>query len=220
MTAASWREVVSERRALYSPIGLRLVDDFTGNAPLGRVSAQLDRRVALGVWAPTDLQAVLTPSSTFTWPGLGRVQQPASAPTRRYRARIATERYRPDYLRTSDGIEFDAPPWDDDNAPQPITTFPVDVHLFPAPAYEFPTWVRVLRGSVQDASGAPVSNASVSQAALEHVLSDERGTFALPLRWAINGQVVDAIDARTGRSGAHVLNLPADLQSSVTITIV
>lgn len=220
MSIAGWREAPSERRALYSPIGLRLVDEFTGNPPLGRVSAELDREVSPGVWQPIDVEAVLTPSGIFTWPGLGRRWQPASAPTRRFRARVTAERYRPEYLQSADGLEFDAPPWDDDNPPSPITAGPIDLYLFPATAYEFPTWVRVLRGFVQDSSGAPVSNVVVNQTTVEFALTDERGTFSLPLRWATHGQVIDAVDARTGRAGSHVLNLPADLQSSVTITIV
>ena len=220
MTVSGWRDLGSEHGALYSPIGLRLVDEFTGKSPLGRVSARLDRQVGPGVWLPTDLEAVLTPSSTLTWPGLGRAREPAWAPTRRYRARVTADRYRPEYLQSADGLEFDAPPWNDDNRPNPITSGPVDVYLFPASVYDFPTWVHVLHGFVQDASGAPVANVLVHQATVERALSDERGTFSLPLRWAMNGQAVDATDARTGRSGSHVLNLPADLQSSVTITIV
>lgn len=220
MIVTGWRELGSERSALYSPIGLRLVDDFTGKSPLGRVSARLDREVSAGVWAPADLETVITPSTTLTWPGLGREGDPLAAPTRRYRARVAADRYRPAYLQDRDGIEFDAPPWDDDNPPVPITAGPADVYLFPAPDYDFPTWVRVLHGYVQDASGTPVANVLVTQASAERALTDERGTFSLPLRWATNGQMVDANDVRTGRSGNHVLSLPADLSSSVTITIV
>jgi hypothetical protein len=220
VTVASWRRLASERSALYSPIGLRLVDDFTTRAPIGRVSARLDRQVAAGVWAATDLDAVLTPSNTLTWPGLGREADPASSPTRRYRAYVAADRYRPEYLQNADGLEFDAPPWNDDIRPAPITTGPVDLFLFPATAYEFPTWVRVLRGFVQDATGAPVANVLVHQGTVERALTDERGTFSLPLRWAATGQAVDAIDVRTGRAGSHVLNLPADLRGSITITVV
>lgn len=220
MTMAGWRELASERRTLYSPVGLRLVDDFTGRSPLGRVTASLDRQVSAGVWAPTDVEAVITPSSTLTWPGLGRDTDPLSTPTRRYRVRIAAEQYRPAYLQNADGFEFDAPPWDDDNPPVPVTMGPADLYLLPATTYSYPTWVRVLHGFVQDASGAPVGNVVVRLAAAERTLSDERGTFALPLRWATSGQTVDAIDVRTGRSGAHVLNLPAELLNSVTITIV
>jgi hypothetical protein len=79
--------------------------------------------------------------------------------------------------------------------------------------------VRVLRGFVEDASGAPVPNVLVHQAAAERALTDERGTFALPLRWAASGMVVDANDVRTGRAGSHTLSLPSDLLASVTITI-
>jgi hypothetical protein len=220
VTVAGWREVGSEHIALYSPLGLRLVDDFTGRAPLGDVSARLDRQVSVGVWEPTSIKAVLTPSSILTWPGLGRELEPVSAPTRRYRVRLEGALYRPAYLEALDGIEFDAPPWDDDNAPVPATTGPKDAYLLPAGSYGFPTWVRVLRGQVEDVSGGPVANVLVSQAGVERVLTDERGAFALPLRWATTGQVVQASDARTGRNGSHVLNLPADLQSNVTITIV
>lgn len=220
MTVAGWREVRSEHGALYSPIGLRLVDDFTGQAPLGRVRARLDRQASPGVWATTELKSVLTPSSVLTWPGLGRAQEPASALTRRYRARIEAEQYRPAYLQNADGVEFDAPPWDDQNPPSPLTTGPADLYLLTAPVYAFPTWVRVLHGVVEDASGGPVANVLVSQATAERTLTDERGAFSLALRWATSGLAVDALDVRTGRTGSHVLVLPSDLQSSLTLTIV
>jgi hypothetical protein len=79
--------------------------------------------------------------------------------------------------------------------------------------------VRVLRGFVEDVSGEPVPNVLVHQAAAERALTDERGTFSLPLRWAASGMAVDATDVRTGRAGSHTLSLPADLLASVTITI-
>jgi hypothetical protein len=219
VSVPGWREVPSEHNALYSPVGLRLVDEFTGRAPLGAVSATLDLELAPGVWEATGLEPVVTPSSVLTWPGLGRAWEPATAPARRYRARIAAERYRPAYLETADGVPFDAPPWDDLNPPVPTTTGPVDAYLLPAAGYDFPTWVRVLRGFVEDVSGAPVANVLVHQAAVERALTDERGTFSLPLRWAASGMVVDATDARTGRAGSHTLSLPSDLAASVTITI-
>lgn len=220
MTVTGWRPLRSERSALYSPIGLRLVDEFTGQTPRGRVAARLDRQVSAGVWAATDLEPVITPSGTLTWPGLGRDKEPASAPTRRYRARVTIDNYRASYLQSADGFEFDAPPWNDDIQPNPITAAPVDLYLFPSTAYDFPTWVRVLHGFVQDAAGVSVANVLVHQAGRERTLTDERGTFSLPLRWATTGQAVDAIDARTGRTGTLLLNLPGDLESSVTITIV
>jgi hypothetical protein len=220
VTAAGWRPLPTERLSLYSPIGLRLVDDFTGGPPIGGVSAHLDRQVSPGVWEPTDVEALLTQSSVFIWPRLGRTFEPASAPTWRYRARIETERYRPDYLQSVDGYEFDAPPWDDLNPPLPVTLGPLDLYLFPESSYDFPTWVRVLRGNVEDAAGNPVANVLVHQAVAERTLTDARGSFSIPLRWATNGLALDAVDIRSGRTGTHVLNLPADLQSNVTITIV
>jgi hypothetical protein len=220
VTASGWRELRSEHLALYSPIGLRLIDDFTGRAPLGRVSARLDLEVSAGVWAPAGLDALLTPSSVLAWPGLGRHSEPALIPARRYRARVEAERYRPDYLQGADGVEFDAPAWDDQYPPAPITTGPTDLYLFPSTAYDFPTWVPVLRGAVEEITGGPVANVLVHQGAAERTLTDERGTFSLPLRWATSGLVVDAVDIRTGRTGSHLLSLPADLRTNVTITIV
>ena len=219
MTVLGWRLLPSEHLALFSPIGLRLVDDFTGRGPIGRVSARLDRQVSPGVWEPTSLEPVLTPSSILTWPGLGRVREPSTAPTRRYRARVEADQYRPDYLENADGREFDAPPWNDQQDPVPVTLGPHDVYLYPSTGYGFPTWVRVLRGVVEDATGGAVASVLVRQASAERTLTDERGIFALPLRWAGSGLVVDAVDVRTGRSGSHVLNLPSDLQANVTITI-
>jgi hypothetical protein len=220
LTVAGWRLLPQERIALYSPIGLRLVDDFTGRGPLGRVTARLDRQVSVGVWSPTDIGYVATESGILVWPGLGREWEPGSAPTRRYRARVEADLYRPEYLQNADGIEFNAPPWDDHEPPSPMTSGSQDLYLFPEVSYDFPTWVRVLRGVVEDsATGDPVANVLVHQAAAERVLTDERGAFTLPLRWANNGDPLDAVDIRTGHVGSHVLNLPADLQSSVTITI-
>jgi hypothetical protein len=220
MIVPGWRELRSEHAALYSPAGLRLVDDFTGRPPLGRVTARLDRQVTAGVWEPAGIDAVLTPSGILSWPGLGREGEPTLAPTRRYRVRVSAEEYRPAYLQNADGVEFDAPPWNDDAPPSPITAGPQDLYLFPSTAYPFPPWVRLLRGAVEDATGGPVANVLVHQGTAETTLSDERGAFALPLRWATNGLPVDAVDVRTGRAGAHVLSLPGDLHSSVTITIV
>ncbi|HYP32521.1 MAG TPA: carboxypeptidase-like regulatory domain-containing protein [Burkholderiaceae bacterium] len=219
MTVDGWQELTSERGRLFSPIGLRLVDDFTSRSAQGRLRAWIDRQVSPGVWAPTDLAAVFTPSGAITWPGLGRLRDPLFAAPRRYRARVSAERYRPAYLESADGVEFDAPPWNDENDPNPVTRGSTDLYLYPAPTYDFPTWVRVLRGFVQDAQGAPVANVKVHLSNAERVLSDERGVFALPLRWATNGQLIDAVDARGGRSGQRTLSLPADLQASVTITI-
>src|SRR5215475_6491165 len=76
-----------------------VIDDF-----IGHVSAHLDRQEPGGVWAPTDLAAVLTRSSILTWPGLGREFEPVFSPARRYRARIDAALDRPASLHNTHGF--------------------------------------------------------------------------------------------------------------------
>ena len=45
-----WTPIPGERRVLYSPVGLRLVDDLTGTAPASAVRAELDEQDANGIW--------------------------------------------------------------------------------------------------------------------------------------------------------------------------
>ena len=220
MTA--WQAIPAERLMLYSPIGLRLVDDFTGRAPIGRVRVLLDRRDAAGGWEATDVQAVRTPSDVVTFPGLGRSAQ-AGAPPTRYRVRIEATYYRPDYLMTDDGIEFDVHPYDDSTPPAAFPMLPQGLFLMPAPNYPYPNHVRVLRGEVRDAANDPVANAEVTESVNERVLTDARGGFALPLRWPpLSGAVpIDAVDHRPNpdRTGQIIVTLPADLASGQVIVV-
>jgi hypothetical protein len=217
-----WQPVPSERLMLYSPIGLHLIDDFTGQAPIGTLRIQLDRQRASGDWEPSGIEGVRTPSEVIIYPGLGRSAHAATQPASRYRARIEASHYRADYLMTDAGIEFDADPYDDTLAPVNIPAAPQPVFLLPAPSYAFQTHIRVIRGVVQDAANQPVAYAEVTEGINERVLSDERGGFALPLRWpALVGQVqIDAVDHRTGASGQITVTLPADLTSGQIITII
>jgi hypothetical protein len=216
-----WHAVPDERRRLYSPIGLRLIDDFTGFAPFGSVHARLDVKRANGDWQPTDAAAVRTPSDVLTYPGLGRSAHAATEPATHYRVRLDATFYRPDYLVNLEGIEFDAHPYDDDTPPAVIVGLPQSVFLMPAANYPFPGHVRVLRGQVLDVNGDPVASVEVTESAQERVLSDERGAFSLPLRWPALTAVVqiDALDHRSGRSGQLNANLPADLAVGHVITI-
>ncbi|WP_419694209.1 carboxypeptidase-like regulatory domain-containing protein [Mesorhizobium muleiense] len=218
MTA--WRVIPAERRMLYSPIGLQLVDDFTGRSPIGNVRALLDRKKASG-WEATDIKAVRTPSDVITYPGLGRSANVAVQPPTHCRVRIETEFYRPDYLLADDGIEFDVHPYDDDTPPASVAGLPQTVFLLPGSNYAFADHVRVLRGQVTDATSAPVSNVEVMFGAAEHVSSDQRGSFALPLRWPpLTGAIqIDASDHRTGRTGQISISLPADLAGGQVIVI-
>lgn len=217
----AFRMLAGETAILYSPIGLRLVDEFTGNSPLGPVRAFLDRRDDAGVWQATGINAVTTPGGALTYPGLERRREPANQPARRYRVRIEADFYRAFYRAQFDGREFDAFPFNDTTPPQTIAAMPQEELLVPSSAYPFQTHVRLLRGSVVDAAGDPVPDVIVSQGGVERVLTDERGTYALPLRWALEGVplAVDAIDQRTGRTGMKSVTLPQDLGKSQEITI-
>ncbi len=219
----AWRIQPGERSELYSPIGLRLLDELTGERPIGRVEAFLDVRDVLGgaAWRATGIQPVRTPGGVVAWPGLER-RADAGGPPRHYRVRITADFYRPIYPSSPyDGFEFDAFPWNDTNPPRTITRFPQDAKLAPAPGYPFPPFVPVLRGRVVDAAGKPVADADVKLAKRERVLSDERGEFALPLRFAAFGVPLDIESEHrpTGRHGDLLVTLPAALGKSQTISI-
>jgi hypothetical protein len=210
-----------EGSELYSPIGLRLIDELTGAAPIGWTRAALDIKDG-ATWRETDIACARTPGSVIAYPGLERRAEVVGVPPRRYRVRISTEFYRPLYLLTQDGIEFDAPPYNDTNPPSPIAMLPWDVKLAPAPNYPFPAHVAVLRGIVIDAiAGMPVTDAEVMVLNLDRVLTGDDGLFALPLRFTpLNVSLpIDATDLRTLRTGTTTVTLPGALGLSQTITI-
>lgn len=213
-----WRVLPGERSELYSPIGLRLLDEMTGGPPVGRTEAFLDVREGAD-WRSTAIRAVRTPGGVVAYPGLER-RADVTGPPRHYRVRITAELYRPLYLISQDGIEFDAHPWNDTNPPANTAQEPQDVKLTPAPNYPFPSHVPVLRGVVIDAFTLdPVADAEVFYVNLERVLSDERGEFALPLRFApLNVPVT--IDAQRGLLHGDIsVTLPVALGKSQTISI-
>src|SRR5687768_17951079 len=90
-----------ERWMLYSPIGLRLLDDITGKNPFGPVTAFLDRQTPSGGWFDTKIKAVMTPSGYVTYPGLERHPETLGGP-RRYRCRIEAEFYERSEEHTSE----------------------------------------------------------------------------------------------------------------------
>lgn len=221
-----WRALPGERWLLYSPIGLRLLDDITGNLPFGGVKALLDRRNPAGNWQEMQIKAVMTPSGYLTYPGLER-HPDANGPARRYRCRIEADFYGPLYRALQDGIEFDAFPYNNTNPPAnfpppPNLPLPQDVVLTPASNYPFAPHIPVLRGRTVDVNGNPVADAVVSQGIQERVLTDRRGTFALPLRWvALNTAVpIDATHPRTGRTGTIPITIPQDLGQNHDIQII
>jgi hypothetical protein len=217
----TWGTLAGEVIQLYSPVGLRLVDELTSEPPLGSVLASLDIQDASGNWRPTDIPAVLTPSAVVSYPGLGRQAVVAGLLNRVYRVRLTADLYIPYYLANSAGIQFTAYPYDDSTPPAVVVSLATDTLLLPAPNYPFPSHIPVLRGVVVDANGKAVQNVYVTQGAAERALTDSRGTFALPLRWVQpNAQVaIDATDQYTGRTGTISAQLPGALNSNQTITI-
>ena len=221
MTIPGWRPLAAETQRLYSPIGLRLVDEVTGAAPVGWTRAVLDVQEG-PAWRTTEIPAARTADDVLFYPALGRRRAATGQPPRHYRVRVEAEFYRPLYLATQDGIEFDAYPYDDSNPPTSYARLPQDVKLAPAPAYPFPAYVPVLRGVVvAPPANAPVRDVEVMLVNTERVLTDEGGAFALPARFTAPGVPVplDAMDQRTGRTGSKTVTLPAALGQLHTITI-
>lgn len=217
----AWRILPNERSELYAPFGLRPVDDYSGNAPLGWIRAKLDVSDGSGGWRETEIKPVATASGVLAYPGLERRAEVIGQPPRRYRVRVETQFYLPLHRATTSGIEFDAYPYNDSTPPQQYATLPADLILVPAANYSFPGNVAVLRGEVRDANGAVVADALVTEQNRERVLTDSRGSFALPLRWvASTGQTtIDVVHQRSGQVGAINIQLPQALGKNQTITI-
>ncbi len=215
----SWVPLPGEELFLYSPIGLRLIDDLTGGQPIGPVEAELDLLDGTD-WRPTRVAAVQTQSSILTYPGLGLAVDVAH-PAQRYRVRLSGRYYIAAYRHALDGIEFDAPRHNHSNPPASPTTTPTPAVLLPAANYPFVPHIPVLRGVVHDAGGNPVADVLVEEGMRERVLTDERGAFSLPLRWVPEGAptAIVADDTRNGRAGGINVTLPAALDQSQTITV-
>lgn len=213
--------VPAERTVVYSQIGLRLVDEFTGGPLQHRVDARISFQDSVGNWQPLDLDAIPSPSGNLLYPALGRSATFASAPMVRHRVQIESPFYRPEYLRSADALEFDIHPYDDANPPAVLPVLPQTVLMLPSASYPYAGFVRTVRGRTVDALGDPIANVEVTAGTAERVLSDARGVFTLPLRWApLSGNaVIDAIDHRTGRTDQINLALPQDLLQGQTFTL-
>jgi hypothetical protein len=217
----TWQALPTDNRLLYSQIGLMLVDDFTGMPPVYPVNVDLEYQDAATRWNFVERKPLISSAGIITFPGLGRSMDFATTPILRHRVLLRSDFYRPEYLRTVDGLEFDIHPYDDLNPPAVIPTHPQAALLLPNASYGLPSHVRVVRGLVQDTVGDPVVNVEVSEGTNERVLTDERGAFALPLRWPAVDAVVtlDALDHRTGRTDSININLPGDLSQGHLFTI-
>ena len=59
----SWKQLAGEHVVMYSPVGFRLVDEFTTREPLGRITAALDLMVSVGIFVRADVVTRITPSA-------------------------------------------------------------------------------------------------------------------------------------------------------------
>src|SRR5882724_8600299 len=140
--------VAQDKHQLYSPIGLRLLDELTHQPPLGKNATFLDIRDSNNNWHQTEFRPVTTISGVIAYPEIERHADLTGLQSRRYRVRIVAEFYIPWYRLDSEGIEFDAFPNNDTHPPQRINRTATDAFLTPAPNYPFPGHVPVLRGVV------------------------------------------------------------------------
>jgi len=152
----TWVTTVAESKVIYSPVGLRLLDELTNKAPLGSVQAVLDIQDSGGAWRTTDILDNRSPGAVVTYCGLERHAVVTGLQPRQYRVRLTADYYIPYYRINADGIVFTAYPYNDDNPPAQIVQVPMDTPLLPAPNYPFASHIPVLRGIVVDAAGKPV----------------------------------------------------------------
>lgn len=227
-----------ERSLLYSPVWLIPVDILTAATPSSMPRVALDL-FADGRWIPVGRQPIVGPSGVISFPGLGRVREPLTATPQRYRARFDADPYdpvRPDlslplYRSQLDGLEFLASPYDDENPPASEAT-PTVVELSPTIAYTFPHDVPVLYGQVVATDETTVPDVLVEaslpvpplpQPLTERTITDRRGAFVLPLRWARAdaNTVVTATDLRSAvaRRGDIRVRYPAGLPGNHVIEI-
>ena len=217
----TWNLTVREGSVVYSPVGLRLVDDLTNLPPLGNVQAILDIKDANGNWQQTGVLPAMNSDAVLTYPGLERHAIVTGLPTRDYRVRLIADYYIPYYRINADGIVFTAYPFNDENPPKVFAKVPANTALLPAKNYPFPPNIPVLRGVVVDATGKAVQDASVTQGNTERAITDEKGRFALPLRWVVpnTNTLIDASNERNQQTGSITIQIPADLGKSQTISI-
>ena len=207
----------------------RLLDDFTGRAPIEHVTVRLDQQDGAR-WTPLDdVRAAITTTGMVAFPGLDRRRPAAGLPPRRFRVRIESEYYRPLYRQLASGVEFQTIPVDVDDLAAAPPVLRQDLVLLPSVTYPYPAHVYTVRGEVRTQAGAPVEDVVVSNrvqigAAMrtEQTLTDDRGAFALALRLVATGKTaqVTAIDGRTQRTGTATIAVPGDLRRSQLVTII
>ncbi|HKX30467.1 MAG TPA: carboxypeptidase-like regulatory domain-containing protein [Blastocatellia bacterium] len=231
------RRLPGELMEMYSPIGLLPRDIFTKRSPVGEIRATLEIDAGNGGWRKTEIGATRTPGGVIAYPGLGRRARVAGQPAQRYRVRLQMAAYEPHYRRahsgeplgiikrTADGIEFDVFPYNDENPPQNFAQLSNlwEVWFAPAPNYQFPDHVPILRGQVTDPTGRAVAGAEVSWQTNQQAMTGENGTFGLPLLISksldlTTPQLIAATDFR-GHTGTITIMIPQAVGKNQIIII-
>ena len=146
----------SERTVLYSQIGLRLVDEFTGGPLLH------PRRLRSSASRTAPATGSRSSSSPFPRrPATCCIPGSAAAPTSSSHRWCAiacsstSDFYRPEYLRTADALEFDIHPYDDSQPPAVLSNLPHTVLMLPSVTYPYAAFVRTVRGRTLDVNRRP-----------------------------------------------------------------
>jgi hypothetical protein len=222
-----------EHTRLHAGLGVRLVDDYTRQSPIGWKQVHLDVDDA-GTWrelTPDIVPRALTSGGVIWFPWLEHHRDARGMAARKYRVRVAAEASTPGYLYDAEGVELLVAPYDD-STPPAGTPPVIEIKLLPAANYPFGPQVPVLRGAVEDASGARVPRALVrwidpglgTPLVTDEVLSDDDGEFSLPMRRAPHATPIDVHAQRPpppnpGKQRTVSVQLPADLSTFLTMQI-
>jgi len=222
-----------EHTRLYAGLGVRLIDDYTQQGPIGGTRVLLDADDD-GVWrelAPDQVRRTMTAGGVVWFPWLERHRDARGRAPGRYRVRVVAELGVPAYLFDSEGVVVLVAPFDDAVPPAGVPPI-IDIALLPSAGYPFGPGVPVLRGAVRDAAGAPLPRALVSWAdpqpgsgpplVTDEVLSDDDGEFGLPMRRAPRGTPIDVTARRPPDGGSHItvsVRIPDDISTFLTMQI-
>ncbi len=140
---------------VYSPLGLSFVDDFTGAAQVGSLTASLsiESPAGSGVYVASGVGGLFTNSGVLVYPNLerrGRVPSPAPSP-RNYRVAIGTQYYTPLYPASqgisAPGFDFSVAPYDTNSDFTTVQPTTATIPLLPNANYPFAATTPLLRGS-------------------------------------------------------------------------
>ena len=204
-----------------SPVWLRLIDTYTGQAPVGQVLVAVERREA-SHWVPVDVRYELKPTGDLAFANLGRVRRDEAGRPLAFRVTVTAERTISETTSGAPSALLNVITWYQD-APPAGPGVQV-IRCYPAPDYRYGPGVPLLSGRVALANAGWVARARVrvTETALgktltEEVRTSDEGWFRLPLRWSSGSTQISA--DRSGASGSVTINVPNDLGSIVSVTI-